>query len=133
VNPNDTANFWLVFLLIGVPIIIMAGGEIGWRALVLLGVIAGIAYAPLTACLIIGLYLLRWPLRLALEGLILGFMAGIGARLSGVFSSPERAERQRERWLARRGRPHERGAPRTRGRRPREYFPFNDNIDHLGD
>jgi hypothetical protein len=26
----------------------------------------------------------------------------------------------------------ERGAPRATGRRPREYFPFNDNIDHLG-
>jgi hypothetical protein len=53
--------------------------------------------APLISCAVIVLYLIRTPLRWALEGLIIGFTGGIGARLSGVFSSPERAERQRER------------------------------------
>jgi hypothetical protein len=98
-NPHDAVNFWAAFALLGVPLILLTGGPCGVRTLALLGVIAG---APLTACVIIALYLLRVPLRWAAEGLIIGFTGGIGARFSGVFSSPERAERQRERWVTRR-------------------------------
>jgi hypothetical protein len=134
-SPHDTANFWPVFLLLGVPLIILTGGPFGWRALVLLGALAALASHPLVSFAIVGLCLIRAPLRWAAEGLIIGFTGGIGARLSGVFSSPERAERLRERWQTRRGRgrSRERGAPRTRGRRPREYFPFDDGVDHLGE
>jgi hypothetical protein len=132
---NADPNFWPAFLLLGVPLIVLTGGPFGWRFLVILGALVGLAYAPLISLAVIVLYLLRTPLRWAAEGLIVGFAGGIGARLSGVFASPERAERQRERWLARRDRrrSRERGAPRARGRRPREYFPFDDGIDRLGD
>lgn len=46
-TPADTANFWPLFLILGVPIIILAGGPYGWRFLVLLAALAGLAYAPL--------------------------------------------------------------------------------------
>ncbi|TPV99338.1 MAG: hypothetical protein USCAAHI_01215 [Beijerinckiaceae bacterium] len=126
-NPQDQ-QFWIVFILIGVPIIILAGGPYGWRFLVLLGALAGLASHPLITGAV-----LRTPARWALEGFIFGIAGGLGARLSGVFSGPERAERQHERWVSRRPRIRERGAPRARGRRPQQYFPFDDGVDHLGD
>jgi hypothetical protein len=126
-TPHDTANFWPLFILVGVPVIVLTGGPYGWRFLILLGTLAALASHPLITGAVIVLYLLRTPLRWAAEGFIFGFTGGIGARLSGVFGSPERAERQRERWLARRRR--ERGAPRARGRRPQNYFPWQgDNL-----
>jgi hypothetical protein len=45
-KPNDPA-FWPLFILLGVPIIIMAGNPFGWRALVLLAALAALASHPL--------------------------------------------------------------------------------------
>jgi hypothetical protein len=53
-NPPLDPAFWPIFILIGVPLIILTGGEYGWRFLVLLGALAGLAYAPLIACVIRG-------------------------------------------------------------------------------
>jgi hypothetical protein len=61
-TPHDP-NFWPGFLLIGVPLIALTGGPYGWRFLVLLGALAGLAYAPLISLAVIVLCFLRWPLR----------------------------------------------------------------------
>jgi hypothetical protein len=45
-TPQDVQHFWPAFIVFGVPLIILAGGPYGWRALVILGALAGIAYAP---------------------------------------------------------------------------------------
>ena len=49
----DDPNFWPAFLILGVPLIILFGGAYGWRALVLLGALAGLAYAPLISIAVI--------------------------------------------------------------------------------
>ena len=132
-TPHDAANFWPAFLILGVPLIILAGGPYGWSFLVLLGALAGLAYAPVISIAVFVLYLLWTPIRWFAESLIIGFAGGLGARISGAFSSPERAERERERWVARRDRrfARERGAPRARGRRPQQYFPWQEHGDDL--
>ena len=120
-TPHDPA-FWPAFLLLGVSLIVLTGGPYGWRFLVLLGALAGLASHPLITGAVIGLYLLRWPLRLFVEAVIIGVAGGLSARLTGVFNSPERAERQRERWLERRRRSREWGAPRSPRPTPNPIF-----------
>jgi hypothetical protein len=82
-TPHDTANFWIGFILLGVPLIALTAGPYGWRFLILLGSLAGLASHPLITGAAIGLYLLRTPLRWAAEGLIIGFAGGLGLRASG--------------------------------------------------
>ena len=98
-DAHDPA-FWPVFFILGVPLIALTGGPYGWRFLVLLGALAALTSHPLITGAVIVLYLLRWPLRIFVEAVIIGLAGGISARLTGVFNSPERAERMRERWLA---------------------------------
>ena len=117
-NPHDPA-FSPAFFIVGVPLIVLTGGPYGWRFLTLLGALAALAYAPLLG-IAASCSTCSAPIRWALEGFIFGLAGGIGARLSGIFSGPERAERQRERWQARR----ERG-------RGDEYDTYNFGHDRL--
>ena len=96
-NSQDP-NFWIAFALFGVPLIVAFGGPMGWRMLVLLGALAGLAYAPLISVMVLVLYVLWTPIRWFLEAFLFGLAGGLGARLSGALSGAERAERQRERW-----------------------------------
>ena len=57
---------------------------------------------PLIAMMLAALWLLRTPLRWVAEAFIVGLAGGLGARLSGAFNSPERAERLREKWRGKR-------------------------------
>jgi hypothetical protein len=59
---------------------------------------------PNPGMLALAVWLLRTPLRWFAESLIIGFAGGLGARIAGTFNSPERAERDRERWEDRRRR-----------------------------
>jgi hypothetical protein len=54
-TPHDTANFWIGFILLGVPLIALTGGPYGWRFLILLGALAGLASHPLITGAAIGL------------------------------------------------------------------------------
>jgi hypothetical protein len=100
-TPQDAQNFWPIFLIVGVPGILLFGGPVAVRMLFLLGALAGFATHPLITCAVLVLYLARWPLRVFMEAIIIGLAGGLSARLTGVFNSPERAERMRERWLDR--------------------------------
>jgi hypothetical protein len=61
VSPHDTQNFWIAFVLLGVPLIALTGGPYGWRFLVLLAVLAGLGAHPLITLAAIGAYLIRTP------------------------------------------------------------------------
>jgi hypothetical protein len=112
----------------------MFGGPIAVRMLVLLGGLALLAWSPILAVVLLVLYLLIGPLRIIGEAVIIGLAGGISARITGVFNSPQRAERDRERYEDRRDRRRirGRGAPRSRGRRgDRDYFPWQERGDDL--
>jgi hypothetical protein len=75
-----------------------------WRVLVLLGVLALILFHPLIGFIVIAGVLLRWPLRIFVESIIVGLAGGLSARVTGVFNSPQRAEKAREKFIERRER-----------------------------
>jgi hypothetical protein len=102
-NPQDQ-QFWIAFALFGLPLIVMFGGPAARGMLVLLGGLALLAWSPMLAAVLLVLYLLIGPLRIIGEAILIGLAGGTSARITGVFNSPERAERQRERWLDRRDR-----------------------------
>jgi hypothetical protein len=83
-NPHDP-NFWPAFLILGVPLIIMFGGPYGWRALVLLGALAGLAYAPMIAIPLFILWCLRWLIADFFLAFIAGLGGGLGLKASGLF------------------------------------------------
>jgi hypothetical protein len=97
---NADLSFLPVFLLIGTPAIVLAGGPYAWRGIVILAAIGGLAYAPAIA----GVVIITWLLRGLVWDFLIAFAAGLGARLAGTFNSAERAERMRERWENRRNR-----------------------------
>ena len=76
-TPHDTANYWPAFILLVVPLIILYGGPYGWRALVLLGALAGLASYPLITMLIVVAYSLRW----IVADFAIAFFAGLGGGL----------------------------------------------------
>jgi hypothetical protein len=70
----------------------------------ILGMLWLLVSFPMLAIALAVLWVLRWLVADFFIALIGGFGAGLGARASGVFDSPERAERRRERWEDRRRR-----------------------------
>lgn len=101
IDPHSV-NFFILLLLGGAVFygLVPAAGA-GFLILAALWMLASY---PLIAIMFALLWVLKTPLRWLAEGLIFGWAGGLGARLSGVFSSPERAERERERYEDRRGR-----------------------------
>jgi hypothetical protein len=84
---------------------LLIGAFIAWDlvpsfapALAMLAVLWGIGTHPFIAIPIV----IAWLLRRLIADAFIGLAAGIGLRASGAFSSAERAERQRERWIERR-------------------------------
>jgi hypothetical protein len=125
--PPHEWNLWLLFFLIAVPLASIAG-PFAWAATWMLAGLALMATHPAVALAIAAVWVIfRSPLRFIGDGLLLG----LGARISGVFSSPERAEKMRERFITRRSKHWTKTAPRSRGRRPSEYFPFDDKLGHF--
>jgi hypothetical protein len=90
-------NFWIIFFILGVPVILLAGGA-SW--LIMLAILAAVVYAPATTIVLCVLWFGRW----LIKDFLIAFVAGLSLRLAGTFNSPERAERMRERWEDRRAR-----------------------------
>jgi hypothetical protein len=42
-TPPLNPNFWPLFIILGIPLICLYGGDFGWRALVILAALAGLA------------------------------------------------------------------------------------------
>jgi hypothetical protein len=123
-NPHEI-NQWLVIVVIGLPLAVAFGGPYLWRGVVLLGLLALLASHPVIGFTALGVIALWRPIRWAIEFFIGGFFAAEGVKAAGLFRrSPRRLLRSR-RWT--------RSAPRSRGRRPDQYFPFDDGMDRLGE
>jgi hypothetical protein len=123
-------NMWVCFFLFGIPFACLAG-PFAWAAVWTLAALAALATHPFVALAIGVLWLLRVPLRWLAEGLLIG----MGLRAAGVFNSQQRAEAMREKFVQRRARSRHwtRSAPRSRGRRPPDYMPFDDPLDGIGE
>jgi hypothetical protein len=107
--------------------------------------LALLALHPIIALTIGAAWALKAPLRWLAEGLFVGE----GVRMSGVVSRLSSRPTRSRGWRGSSGvgthtggdafagmgdgATRSRTAPRGRGRRPQEYFPFDDGIDHLGD
>jgi hypothetical protein len=86
-------EFWTVFILLSPMIALMGGGYF----LVLLGVLAGLVYAPLIAIPLLVLWCLRWLIFDFVLALIGGLGLGLGLRGAGF----GRRRRPRVRWWTR--------------------------------
>jgi hypothetical protein len=127
--PPHEWNLWLLFFLIAVPLASIAG-PFAWAATWMLAGLALMATHPAVALAIAAAWVVfRSPLRWIGDGLLLG----LGARLSGVFNSPERAEKRRERFVTQRTKSRRRthNAPRSRGRSPATYMPWEQSGDDM--
>jgi hypothetical protein len=102
-TPQDAQTFWPMFLF-GIPIILLGGGPWGWRALVLLGAIAGLAYAPMITIPLAILWCLRWLVADFFLAFIAGLGGGLGLRAAGIFNRRRSPPRRllRDRWRDRR-------------------------------
>jgi hypothetical protein len=101
-TPNDTREFWTIFLLLS-PLIVLSGGG---QFLVLLVVLGGIAYAPFITIALCVAWLLRWIIADFFLALVGGFGLGLGLKGSGFARRLSNEPRQSlpTRWRARGGR-----------------------------
>jgi hypothetical protein len=100
--PIDASSqpFWVLVLFVGLPFVYLFGRPYGWRALVILAAVAGLALHPIIGIAIGVLYIFWVPIR----EFFLGLFTGLGLRASGAFNSPERAERLKQMFQNRRRR-----------------------------
>jgi hypothetical protein len=119
---TDQWSIFVAAMILGAPLVLMAGPIIRNMALCLLW-LAIFASHPVIGLLIGVVIVLHRPLRWFIEAIFAGFGAGLGLRAAGFaqrLSMPVRALRSRH-WT--------RSAPRSRGRRPQDYMPFDDPLD----
>jgi hypothetical protein len=96
VTPNDTQQFWLIFVLLSPLIVLYGGGP--W--LVALALLAALAYAPVITIALCVLWLVRWLVLDFFLALIGGFGLGLGLRGAGFGRGGIRsASRSRRRLL----------------------------------
>jgi hypothetical protein len=113
---TDQWNIFIAALLLGAPLVLMAGKQIRRIALILAW-LALLFSHPVLGFLTGAAIVLHRPLRWFIEGLFIGE----GIRASGVVSQLSQRPLRSRRWT--------RTAPRGRGRRPAEYSPWPEGGD----
>jgi hypothetical protein len=123
-TPHEV-NTWALFLIVGIPCLVVIGGGLVLHMALALAALALFFSHPALAIALGALWLLRKPLRWFVAALFVGE----GLRTSGVFGRLSRRPRYpcRSRWsradLRRHDEEFRRTAPRSRGE------PWDDTID----